>query len=805
MTSTSKKQLRYWLAGNREPGQDVFFVKALDKTIWKPGSAEHWDTCWYTGMPDPKVFEQLGDHKTINHIPGNNGLTIKDYLHETLRAARMRLSGKDNIARMDYFPRVYAMPDDYHELQQCAARNPDKKWILKPKNSSRGRGIEVVQDIANIPLDNKWMVQEYIDNPHVMNERKYVLRLYVLVTSVEPLRVYLHREGFAKLASEPYNIEDPDNPFAHLTNPDINATNTDADAPVVFVGLSDYRQWLRDQGHDHEALFAKIRDLVTLTVIAVRERMRRRVNAQKASARGCYELLGIDCLVDEQLKPWILECNLSPSLEVCAGPDDGGDTETTIKQGMVADMVSLLGINTHPGHQSDDPGKLSKEERIARDAADELSRAGGFERLFPAKDSVEDYLNFFPVPRYADMVSARQITGAALKPVRLVPNRTTEIVSEDELALYFEKNGTLYTPNPVSGWIWLKITGGADPEEIAAELIASHEAAHGTPGEGEQWMIRENVWDVLSNWAQLGLLRREGENEQPIEQQSTKSFTSIKPDTLLVGERVIALDYGCPAVAARLGEMFAPLKTNKKPELTIAIQRAPVGYAVALGSQLITTGLGLDNLAQIVSRALFEQAPANEHEIAIAGSLVLLGNNEAILFVAGRESQWEDALPLQFSTSIGQGIAGGARLDMNMHKTAIPIGLPLRINEDDINTIEETLDATLPSYMQNWLSGGQGRLLAFDCSANGQPVTLRAIIIPERSEQGKMALNKASVHRALDAILVSAAGEQGASLVGAQVSALNDWLDGCDLYTFGFADANEGAEKLAGALGINQD
>jgi len=63
------------------------------------------------------------------------------------------------------------------------------------------------------------------------------------------------------LASDPYDLNDLDNPFSHLTNPDINALNSDAEAPVVFVSLGVYRQWLRDQGHDDEVLFKKVRDM----------------------------------------------------------------------------------------------------------------------------------------------------------------------------------------------------------------------------------------------------------------------------------------------------------------------------------------------------------------------------------------------------------------------------------------------------------------------------------------------------------------------------------------------------------------
>ncbi len=798
MGRTRKPYRRYWLAGNREPGQDVFFVEALDTSIWKPGSAKNWDTCWYTGMPDPHVFEQLDATKTINHIPGNNGLTIKDYLYETLRAARDRQASPKNLARMDYFPRVYAMPDDFHELQHCAAQNPDKSWILKPKNSSRGRGIEVVQDIANIPLENTWMVQEYIDNPHVMNDRKYVLRLYVLISSVEPLRFYLHDEGFAKLASEPYNIEDPDNPFAHLTNPDINATNTDADAPVVFVGLGAYRQWLRDTGYDDEALFAKIRDLVTLTVIAVRERMRQRINVQKAPANGCYELLGVDCLVDADLKPWILECNLSPSLEVCAGPEDGGDTETIIKRTMVADMVSLLGLNAPIA----DYTGLDRAERMARQIKDEMARAGGFRCLFPAKDTVEDYLTFFPVPRYADMVSARAVLGRELRPVRLCSNQTVEIVSEDELALYFEKNGTLYTPNPVSGWIWLQVADGADPQGITQDLIAAHEAAHGTPSEDEQWMIFENVWDALSSWAQLGLLRRDT-GDQAQSEDTPETIPDAPPvDPLMIGKRLLSLDYGCAAVATRLGPLFAPLKTKKQAGVNITVQNAPVGYALAVGSHLITTGLGLDTVAQVVSRALFEQAPLKETDIAIAGTLIPINDSEAVFFTAGRMSGWEDALPLAFAALAKAGYGGGVVLDMKKPKSALPLGLPVRLNDDDIDAIATHLDPLAPSAFQNWSTGGQGCLLAADMQGKPKPYTLRGIVMMERGPDRKVKLQSASLHRALDGALVSAIGVQGAHLTGAQVSALNDWLEGISLYTLAFSDPIEGAQKLTEELGV---
>ena len=800
MATAGKAKRRYWLAGNRDPGQDEFFVAALDPSLWTPGSAQEWDTCWYTGMPDAGVFEKLDGRKSINHIPGNNGITIKDNLHNTLLAARGRLSSAADRARMGYFPRVFAMPSDYHALQQYAFANPQAKWILKPKNSSRGRGIAVVSDIADIPLDEKWMVQDYIGNPHLMNDRKYVLRLYVLITSVEPLRVYLHREGFAKLASEPYNIKDPDNPYSHLTNPDVNATNIDADAPVVFVSIGEYRRWLRDKGEDDDALFAKIRELVTLTAIGVREHMRQRLGKMSAPANGCYELLGVDCLIDEALKPWILECNLSPSLEVCAGPEDGGDTERRIKRAMVADMVSLLGLNAPPADRSG----LARDDIIRQDAAEELARAGDFECLFPAMESAEDYLRFFPVPRLGDVVSVSQVTGKPAAPVTLAPHQTTEIVSADDLALYYEKTGTLFTPTPLASWIWLKASGGAAPEDIAAELIASHTQAHGAPDAAQCWMIRENVWDALSNWAQLGLLRRADSGEAAPEDE----VRAPMPDQpaqgqVQIGARTIALNCGCPVVAARLQALFKPVWCEHgAADLDIAIQRAAVGYAVTAGPHLVATGLGLDNVAQLVSRVLFEQAPCQQSDIAIAGTLVPLNERDAVLFVAPAQEKWEDSLALMFAAGTGHGFASGVQLDLHEPGIARAIGLPVRLNADERKPVETALGGVLDGQSQNWPNGQKGLLITAQMEDMNRSYKLRAIIVADRTEDSAMRLDPATSPIALGAMLVSAIGHERSGLDGAQVSALNDWLGACDLRALRFDDPAAAAAGLAAALGM---
>lgn len=71
------------------------------------------------------------------------------------------------------------------------------------------------------------VVSEYIDNPLLINGYKFDLRIYVGITSIYPLRIYVYEEGLARFATERYNNEmgeDRKN-FRHLTNYSVNKKN----------------------------------------------------------------------------------------------------------------------------------------------------------------------------------------------------------------------------------------------------------------------------------------------------------------------------------------------------------------------------------------------------------------------------------------------------------------------------------------------------------------------------------------------------------------------------------------------------
>lgn len=66
-------------------------------------------------------------------------------------------------------------------------------------------------------------------------------------------------------------------------------------------------------GIDFNGVFDRIKDVIIKTIIAVEPHIV--TNMKQTKHRNvCFELYGFDIILDEKLKPWLLEVNVCPSL-----------------------------------------------------------------------------------------------------------------------------------------------------------------------------------------------------------------------------------------------------------------------------------------------------------------------------------------------------------------------------------------------------------------------------------------------------------------------------------------------------------
>ena len=114
-------------------------------------------------------------------------------------------------------------------------------------------------------------------------------------------------------------------------------------------------------GINIDILFKKIYDIVVKTIISAEPLLWNGVEMYlpntyqfdtssnidtKKKNNNCFELLGFDILVDENFKPWLLEVNLSPSLNT--------DTQLDfkVKGGLIADLFTVVGLQNEEMQQN---------------------------------------------------------------------------------------------------------------------------------------------------------------------------------------------------------------------------------------------------------------------------------------------------------------------------------------------------------------------------------------------------------------------------------------------------------------------
>lgn len=150
-------------------------------------------------------------------------------------------------------------------------------WIVKPNALSRGRGIYLIEDPSQVNLESPCIVSKYISNPLLIKQRKFDLRLYVVVTWFDPLRIYIYNEGLARFCSEKYNLEKPlSNKFMHLTNYSINKKNINyvaneeenEDNYGFKWSLTALIKHLKSLGRDTDKLWNKITDIIIKAIIS---------------------------------------------------------------------------------------------------------------------------------------------------------------------------------------------------------------------------------------------------------------------------------------------------------------------------------------------------------------------------------------------------------------------------------------------------------------------------------------------------------------------------------------------------------
>ena len=328
---------------------------------------------------------------------------------------------KDNLY-MDYFKMKKEFNSDFNFMSETFIYPNDKLeiekkfvnykldindlWLIKPINDFGGNGIIILNKLKEIKRDS-YLLTKYITNLDLINNKKYDLRLYVLVSGLKPLRIYFNQEGLIRIATHNFTLNKNSikDKFTHITNLGFNSKNKDFIIPnnnntIIekknsnIWNLDMYRKYLEEKGVDFNKLIEKIKDIIIKAIISVYFNLTEKLSNNSLIANNYYNLLGYDILITDKFEPKLLEINTRPNLV------NHADLDNIINTNVFVDTLNLVGIVPfirNNDFKSKYIGLLGMTVKEAVDnALCELNRPrGDFELIFPLKSNINIYKKYF--------------------------------------------------------------------------------------------------------------------------------------------------------------------------------------------------------------------------------------------------------------------------------------------------------------------------------------------------------------------------------------------------------------------------
>lgn len=219
-----------------------------------------------------------------------------------------------------------------------------------------------------------YVVQKYISSPLLVGNKKFDLRIYVLVTSYRPLIAHIYRSGFARFTNSRYSNSKTnlDDASMHLTNAAIqkkeNRTEYGAGNDLKWRIRSMKLYLISLFGEDRvHRLFQDINDAIIGSLIAVQNVM--------IHDKHCFELHGCDIMIDRDLKAWLIECNAAPSFTASS------DDDHLLKFSVLCDTLDIVTGDMERDRERKDGRDKNGNSNKHRDTSNQLTH-GGFDLVY---------------------------------------------------------------------------------------------------------------------------------------------------------------------------------------------------------------------------------------------------------------------------------------------------------------------------------------------------------------------------------------------------------------------------------------
>ena len=100
----------------------------------------------------------------------------------------------------DFFPQTWMLLSESTEFRSQFIQG--QYYIVKPEASCQGKGIFLVNNPDQIERGEKYVAQQYLLDPYLIDELKFDLRIYILLYGC---RIHIFEQGLARFATDKYH------------------------------------------------------------------------------------------------------------------------------------------------------------------------------------------------------------------------------------------------------------------------------------------------------------------------------------------------------------------------------------------------------------------------------------------------------------------------------------------------------------------------------------------------------------------------------------------------------------------------
>ncbi|CDW81168.1 tubulin-tyrosine ligase family protein [Stylonychia lemnae] len=287
-----------------------------------------------SNQQDPQE-ENLFATKIYNKMQSNHNLSDKKHLFQNMREYYQQIG----IDPFKILPLTYVIENGLNDVEFdkfeekfkffASKQGFENVWIIKPgEDTNRGCGIivskdfneirQLVRDKASRGVDKTAILQKYIENPLLINKRKFDMRCYGLLTSINGnLMGYFYQDGYLRTSCKEFNVNNLNNKFIHLTNDAIQKFSDDYGKfeNANKLSFQDFDKYFENNG-EYDLRFA--RDFLPQIRTVIRDSFRAvesKIDPEKR--HNTFEIFGYDFMIDDEYQLKLIEANTNPCLEVC--------------------------------------------------------------------------------------------------------------------------------------------------------------------------------------------------------------------------------------------------------------------------------------------------------------------------------------------------------------------------------------------------------------------------------------------------------------------------------------------------------